>query len=125
MDVIDRIYWLLENQGKKASELCEFLHINSSSMSTWKNRHTDPPVKYLSSICNFFHVTADFLLTGEESSYANPNAPMFTDEEVEMIELYRELPFEKRMEFKGEIKGYLKAFEESRKYLDKGKRLSI
>lgn len=42
-----------------------------------------------------------------------------------MLELYRMLPDAKKYEFKGEIKGYLKAISETQKYLDKEKRLSV
>lgn len=46
-------------------------------------------------------------------------------DEKELLSIYKALPTEKRYEFKGEMKGYLKALEESKKYLDGEKRLSV
>ena len=50
---------------------------------------------------------------------------MSTAEEDELLELYRALPQNKQFEFIGELKGFLKAYTESQKYLDKEKRLSV
>lgn len=128
MDIIDRVFYLLDEQNKKPVELCEFLGINQSSLSTWKGRHTDPPVRHLAGICKFFRITADYLLTGEESPYADSGKSQpklsFSDDEIELVDIYRSLPLEKRFEFKGEMKGYAKALSEQ-KYHDVEKRLSI
>lgn len=65
------------------------------------------------------------ILTGKESAYTDAQAETYTDDEKELLSIYKALPTEKRYEFKGEMKGYLKALEESRKYLDGEKRLSV
>ena len=62
-----------------------------------------------------------YLLTGEEA----PARKLTTAEEDELLELYRALPQNKQFEFIGELKGFLKAYTESQKYLDKEKRLSV
>ena len=58
-----------------------------------------------------------------------PHSPtsrkLTTAEEDELLELYRALPQNKQFEFIGELKGFLKAYTESQKYLDKEKRLSV
>lgn len=126
MDVIDRVYYLLDEQDKRAVDLCEFLEIRTSSMSTWKTRHTDPPVKYLAKIAEFFHITADYLLTGKESSFSKQSGTCAeTEDEKEVLYMYRKLPEPKRFEFKGELKGYLRAVTETKKYVDDEKRLSV
>lgn len=125
MTAIERIEMILEERDQKPYALCKYLGINQSSYSTWKARNTPPPVRYVADIAKFLHVTTDYLLTGEESSYANVSEESYTDDEKELLDIYRALPLEKRYEFKGEMKGYLKAIEESKKYLDGQKRLSV
>ena len=118
MEAIDRIETVLEQREQTPYALCKFLGINQSSYSTWKARNTLPPAKYIADIARFLHVSTDYILTGKESAYTDAQAETYTDDE-------KELPTEKRYEFKGEMKGYLKALEESKKYLDGEKRLSV
>ena len=121
MEIIERIYQLLDQKDKKAVDLCNVLKIRTSTMSTWKTRVNDPPAKYMKTIANFLGVSLDYLLTGEEA----PFKKTISCDEDELLELYRMLPDSKKYEFKGEIKGYLKAISETQKYLDKEKRLSV
>ena len=111
--------------SKTRYALCKFLGINQSSYSTWKARNTLPPAKYIADIARFLHVSTDYILTGKESAYIDAQAETYTDDEKELLSIYKALPTEKRYEFKGEMKGYLKALEESKKYLDDEKRLSV
>ena len=90
-------------------------------MSTWKARTNDPPAKYMKTIADFFGVSLDYLLTGQEA----PVRKTTSMEEDELLELFRSLPETKKYEFIGELKGFLKAYTESQKYLDDEKRLSI
>lgn len=121
MEIIERIYELLEEQNKKANMLCEKLDIRTSTMSTWKARKSDPPAKYMKTIANFLGVSLDYLLTGQNA----PTPKSTTPEEDELLELFRSLPEPKKYEFVGELKGFLKAYTESQKYIDEEKRLSV
>lgn len=121
MEIIERIYQILDQKDKKAVDLCNVLEIRTSTMSTWKMRVNDPPAKYMKTIANFLGVSLDYLLTGEEA----PAKKTTSSDEDEFLELYRLLPDSKKYEFKGEIKGYLKAVSETQKYLDDEKRLSV
>ena len=127
MEAIDRIETVLEQRGQTPYALCKFLGINQSSYSTWKARNTLPPAKYIADIARFLHVSTDYILIGKESAYTNAQAETetYTDDEKELLSIYKALPAEERYEFKGEMKGYLKALEESKKYLDGEKRLSV
>lgn len=82
-----------------------------------ETRNSDPPAKYIKPIADFLGVSVHYLLTGEEA----PARKLTTAEEDELLELYRALPQNKQFEFIGELKGFLKAYTESQKYLDKGK----
>ena len=121
MEIIERIYQTLDEKGKLAVDLCKALDIRTSTMSTWKTRNGDPPAKYMKTIAVFLGVSLDYLLTGEEA----PVRKSTTREEDELLELYRALPENKKYEFVGELKGFLKAMNDTKKYLDEEKRLSV
>lgn len=121
MEIIERIYQLLDEKDKRAYELCERLEIRTSTMSTWKSRTNDPPAKYMKTIADFLGVSLEYLMTGKEA----PLRKSTTSEEDNLLDLFRMLPDSKKYEFVGELKGFLKAMDESHKYLDKEKRLSV
>ena len=131
MEIIERIYELLGTTDKKAYELCEALHISTSTMSTWKTRNSDPLARYMKTIADFFGVSLDYLLTGQVASkkhfptHETSTREATTPEEDELLELFRSLPEPKKYEFIGELKGFLKAYADTQKYLDKEKRLSV
>ena len=121
MEIIERIYKLLDEKGLRASDLCVELEIRQSTMSTWKSHKNDPPAKYMPTIAKFLGVSLDYLLSGESA----PAVRYTSEEEDELLELYRQLPMNKRYEFVGELKGFLRALADNKKYLDEGKRLSV
>ena len=121
MEIIERIYQLLDEKEKRAYELCDRLSIRTSTMSTWKARTNDPPAKYMKTIADFFGVSLDYLMTGQEA----PVRKTTTLEEDNLLDLFRSLPEPKKYEFIGELKGFLKAYTESQRYLDSEKRLSV
>lgn len=121
MEIIERIYKTLGEKGKKAYDLCEKLNISTSTMSTWKARTSDPPAKYMKTISDFLGVSLDYLLTGQEAPIRKTTTP----EEDELLSLFRSLPEPKKYEFIGELKGFMKAYTETQKYLDEEKRLSV
>lgn len=121
MEIIERIYKTLDERGKMAVDLCKVLDVRTSTMSTWKTRNSDPPAKYMKSIADFLGVSLDYLLTGEEA----PVRKNTTSEEDELLDLFRALPENKKYEFVGELKGFLKAISDSKKYFDEEKRLSV
>lgn len=121
MEIIERIYQLFEEKNKKAYELCNKLDIRTSTMSTWKARTNDPPAKYMKTIADFFGVSLDYLMTGQDAPVRKTTTP----EEDQLLELFRSLPENKKYEFVGELKGFLRAMEDKQKYLDDEKRLSV
>lgn len=133
MEIIERISELLAERDKTAIELCKILDIQTSTMSTWKSRKKDPPARYMPAIANYLCVSLDYLLTGKErpvvveqptaSELAAPELQLSAMDQ-ELLDLFHELPINKQYEFMGEIKGFLRAVEDSKKYVDEGKRLS-
>ena len=92
MEIIERIYELLNKSDKKAYELCERLNIRTSTMSTWKARTSDPPARYMKTIADFLGVSLDYLLTGKEApalkrmNYLTCSAPYQNPKNMNLLE---------------------------------------
>lgn len=107
--IIKRILSLLDEKSLKMADLCRYLDINTSTMTNWKNRGTDPPAKYIIPICEFLNEDCEFILTGNR--IAKSKMPT-SESDSEWLELIHQLPPEAQYEFRGELKGYLKRLNE-------------
>lgn len=107
--IIRRILSILDEKSIKMSDLCRYLGINTSTMTNWKNRDTDPPAKYIIPICEFLDVDCEFLLSGH--SHTKSSSTISRDD-AGWLELIHQLPVEAQYEFRGELKGYLKRLRE-------------
>lgn len=114
--ITKRILAILNEKSMKMSDLCRHLGINTSTMTNWKNRNTDPPAKYIIPICEFLGVDCEFLLTG--NTHAAPSSTI-SKEDARWLELIHQLPVEAQYEFRGELKGYLRRLGEESATADK------
>jgi transcriptional regulator with XRE-family HTH domain len=73
---------LCSKMGKSTSKVAEEIGFNKASASGWK-RGAVPSGSNLQKIADYFGVSADYLLTGEEPTY---QALRSSDEEVEIFE---------------------------------------
>lgn len=83
--IIDNIIEILEKKHLKQSDLCAYIGINTSTMTTWKSRKTDPPAKYIILICEFLNISPYVLLTGKEKSSSTDN---LSENEQEMLNIF-------------------------------------
>ena len=67
MTICERMFSIMEEQGKRPADLCKLLKIGTAQTTAWKQRNSDPPAKYIMQIAQFLGVTPEFLLTGETS----------------------------------------------------------
>lgn len=105
--ITQRILSLLEEKSLTATDLCRAIGINTSTMTNWKNRGTDPPAKMIIPICEFLGVSSDYLLTGKERSSKQD----VLSEDSEWLALIHQLPHDAQLEFRGELKGYIKCLK--------------
>ncbi|MDE6781622.1 MAG: helix-turn-helix transcriptional regulator, partial [Ruminococcus sp.] len=89
MTISQRVFFLLEKQGKKQNELSKFTGISTSTISAWNKRGTNPAADTISTIADFFDVSTDYLLTGKENQ-----ATTLTNDEQELLENYNKLSIE-------------------------------
>lgn len=103
MTIGNRVIALLEEKDLKQKDLAAYLGTSPSTVNGWKGAGRNPSIDLLAPICEFLGVPADYLLTGEEKRIASlaPN-------DKEWLLLVHQLPAEAQLEFRGEIKGYLK-----------------
>lgn len=59
---------LCHSKGKSPSAVAQELGINKSNVSNWKNNGYTPRGSVLNKIAEYFGVTTDFLLTGNEKA---------------------------------------------------------
>jgi len=58
---------LLEERGVKAADVCRGTGLPSSLFSEWKRGKSTPKADKMKKIADYFGVTVDYLMTGEES----------------------------------------------------------
>lgn len=66
MDTINKMIQLLNEKGHTQKELTDYLGIEKSVFSSWKNGKSQSYNKYLSKIAEFFNVSTDYLLNNDE-----------------------------------------------------------
>lgn len=64
---------LLEQSGKKASDVSKATGIPSSTFSDWKKGKSSPKTEKLQKIADYFGVTLKYLMTGKEEPEENKN----------------------------------------------------
>lgn len=93
-------------KGLTQAEIASGLNLTRSAYGHYETGYSEPSVHTIQKIAEFFNVSSDFFLDEKiNSEYEN----IFSDDEILLIQLYRELPLEMKSEIKGEIRGYLKA----------------
>ncbi len=89
MTICERLFETLDRKGLKSVDLAEYIHVGTGQISTWKKRNTDPPAKYISSICEFLTVSTEFLLTGTDNKQEDIE---ITLNDKELLDLFHQLP---------------------------------
>ncbi len=72
MDKIgDRLDILLKNKGLTRYHFCKNTGISQSTLSRIVNKNSKPSRNVLNTICNYFNVTEEWLLTGKDTNINN------------------------------------------------------
>lgn len=89
MTISERIFYLLKHQGKTQKDLASFTGISQPAITDWKKKGTNPSSDKLVKICEFFHVSLSWLLTGEEAIPIEE--PTLTTDEKLFLKYYKQL----------------------------------
>ncbi len=90
MNLNERIFYLLDKNGQKATDLAKFIGVADSSVTAWKKEGSFPSSKYISRISEFLNVPLDYLCTGDEIA-ADTAASELSSDELELLSNYRKL----------------------------------
>ncbi len=89
MEILNRIIDTAKQKGIQQQQICNALEISSGIFSTWKKRQTDPPAKYIVSICEVLDVSPYYLLTGEEDP--KDNFQKLTNDQLSLLHSFNNL----------------------------------
>ena len=73
---------LCHSKGKSPSAVAQELGINKSNVSNWKNNGYTPRGSVLNKIAEYFGVTTDFLLTGNEKAPTPEGERKISDDDI-------------------------------------------
>ena len=105
--MLERILNLIENSGLSDAALCQQLSIGNGIIGKWRSGKQKPSLDVVIKIADYFHVSMDYLVYGNE-----PSSASLSIEDEKWLNLIHQLPPEKQYEFRGELKGYLKALRD-------------
>lgn len=109
MRIGQMVFDLLEKQNKSQADLAKYLEIGFSTVHGWRQENRNLSSDLIMPICEFFNITPEFLLTGQD-----PLLKDLAPDESELVSLYRKLEPAKQLEYRAEMKGYIKAKEEDK-----------
>ncbi len=89
MDVVDRMFELVDFQYAEQKEFAKDLGINPTTVSRWRNRKTESYRKMIAEIAIILNTTVEYLLNGT-SSPVPKELKMLSIEEQQLIAAYRE-----------------------------------
>lgn len=105
----ERIINLLKSQKLSQKNMAESIGLATSTINNWLKLGISIPSEYIIPICEFLDVDCNYLLTGKHNT---KQINLITEDDVQRLSLIHQLPKEAQYEFRGELKGYLKCFNE-------------
>jgi transcriptional regulator with XRE-family HTH domain len=99
---------LRKEKGLTQTQLAETFNLDQTAISKWENDKAIPDTQTLIRLAEFFDVSTDFLLGRSNLYYPDRiknAAPVLSDEERRLLELYRSLPRYLQENAYAELKG--------------------
>lgn len=93
MDIVDRIFELVDAQYKEQRDFAVAINVDPSHISRWRNRKTSSYQRRLPQIAAALNTTTEYLLTGNGPKVKTPVAvsemDTITPEEQRLLMAYR------------------------------------
>ena len=89
--IVSRIIALSEKEGKPERDLVEYLGLKRGTFGNWKRGQSDSYLHYLKEIAEYYHVTPNYLILGNDGIVIGKGEDLFTKDELEVIEFYRKI----------------------------------
>lgn len=100
----DRLLKLCESSGIKPTTLLSNMGMSKGSLANWKDGKL-PTGDVLVRFSEHFGVSIDYLALGK-----SPSIELSTEDQ-DLLKLFHQLPRDAQLEFRGELKGYLKCLD--------------
>lgn len=104
--MIERILELIDSSSMSDSAMCKELELGNGIIGKWRKGIQKPSTEAIIKIASYFDVTTDYLLLGSQR-----NSASISVEDAEWLALIHQLPEDAQLEFKGELKGYIKCLK--------------
>ena len=98
-DVLHRIDMLMKQNGKMDKDLIEYLGLRVGTFTEWRRGKGYSYMLYMKEICDFFHVTPNYLILGEDAAMENAEE-FYTKDEKEVIKSYRNIGLKEKQYIK-------------------------
>lgn len=105
-----RIKELREEKLLSQGEVAKAINTNQSNIARWENGLNEPAAMYVIKLADFFGVSTDYLL-GRSDDFGNVtingSAPKLSDEEREILALFRKMTPSQKVRFAGYGEGLI------------------
>ncbi len=91
MVIVGRIKELLKQSHHTEKEFSDYLGIGIETYKNWKRNKSDSYLHYLKEISEYFNVTPNYLILGEDGLVIADEKKIFTKDEVELISMFRKV----------------------------------
>lgn len=98
---------MLRNKKFTQSELAQRLGVTTASVSKYELGEVTPDIEKLKRYCYIFNVSLDYIVGLSENSNETIKPIEYTPDELELLELFKQLPDKYKYEVKGYIKGII------------------
>ena len=112
MSLGENIKRLRKEKGITAKKLAEQAGLSVGYLSDIERDKQDPSLRKLRDIAEALGTTTSFLLKKYREHQEELEIKNYTQNEKELIDLYRQLPEEIKAEIRGEIKGILRTVKQ-------------
>lgn len=114
--MVSRILETIRSKGLSINAVEKALGFGNGAIKRFET--SSPSIDKIIKLSNFLNVSIEWLVTGKEPTVAQADnsasalPTILSDDETNLIELYRKLPERKQTEFIGELKGYIKCLSD-------------
>ena len=100
-----RLRELRTQKGLEQKDIAVLLNIGKGTISNWEVGRTEPSIEYLTKLAKYFEVSIDYLTGNSDEMGIIEIASSLSNDEQELINLYRKLSFGDKNQLLGFAKG--------------------
>lgn len=106
-NIIAKRLRLLRDKNFTQAELAQKLGVTTASVSKYEIGEVIPDIEKLTKYCYIFNVSLDYIIGLSENSNETVKPIEYKPDEIELLELFKQLPDKYKYEVKGYIKGII------------------